>query len=60
VETPVAAVEEEEFEVPDAMEEAEIPEEVVAEAVEETVDEAVEETVDEVVAETPEEAVAEA
>lgn len=60
METPVAADEEEEFEVPDAMEEAEIPEEVVAEAVEETVDEAVEETVDEVVAETPEEAVAEA
>jgi len=60
METPVAADEEEEFEVPDAMEEAEIPEEVVDEAVDETVDEVVAETVDEVVAETPEEAVAEA
>jgi small subunit ribosomal protein S1 len=40
MEIPVAAVEEEEYEVPDAMEEPEIPEEVVAEAVEETVAEA--------------------
>jgi hypothetical protein len=41
MEIPVAAVEEEEYEVPDAMEEAEIPEEVVAEP----------ETVEEVIAE---------
>jgi small subunit ribosomal protein S1 len=54
METAAASDEEEEFEVPDAMEEAEIPEEVVAES------EAVEETVDEVLAETVEETVAEA
>ena len=48
-----SAEEDEEYEVPDAMEEAEIPEEVVAE-------ESVDETEEEVISDTSEEIVAEA
>jgi len=53
-----SAEEDEEYEVPDAMEEAEIPEEVVAEEV--VAEESVDETEEEVISDTSEEIVAEA